>query len=263
MYLCVKMMHMDTRPLLLLTNDDGYNAPGLLALMEALKPIGDLLVVAPDGGRSGMSAAITVSQPLELRLVSESEGVTVYKSNGTPVDCVKLALAQLCKERAPDALFSGINHGTNASVAIHYSGTLGAVIEACLNRIPAAGFSLDDHDHQADFSPSLPYIQQIATRVLERGLPFGTCLNVNVPKCSALKGVRICRQTKGRWIEEFDQRKHPKGGNYYWLTGNFHNDEPESTDTDMTAMREGYISVVPSQIDMTAYDLIPALNDWF
>ena len=253
---------MKKRPLILLSNDDGYMAPGILFLIDILRPLGDLVVVAPNTGQSGMSAAITVKTPLLLNLVSKEEGLTVYKSTGTPVDCVKLALNQVFTERKPDAAFSGINHGTNSSVAIHYSGTLGAVMEACMNGIPAVGFSLDNHSSDADFEPARTYMEKIAGAVLKNGLPEGLCLNVNIPAIPELKGIRLCRQARGRWVEEFDKRKHPQGGNYYWLTGNFHNDEPEAEDTDMFAMKEGYISVVPSTIDMTAYSFMERMKDW-
>lgn len=253
---------MKQRPLILLSNDDGFSAPGLAFLIDVLKPLGDLVVCAPNTGRSGMSAAITVTVPLRMRLVSEEPGLTVYKTNGTPVDCVKLALNHLFKERRPDAVFSGINHGTNASVAIHYSGTLGAVIEACINDIPAVGLSLDDHAWQADFEPSRPWIRLLAEQVLANGLPRGCCLNVNIPGTSEIKGLKLSRQARGRWVEEFDERKHPRGDHYYWLTGNFCNDEPEAVDTDMHAMKDGYVAVVPSNIDMTDYTLMQQMQDW-
>ncbi|MDD4920994.1 MAG: 5'/3'-nucleotidase SurE [Bacteroidales bacterium] len=253
---------MEKRPLILLSNDDGYMAPGILFLIGVLRPLADLVVVAPQSGRSGMSAAITVKVPLNLILVSEEEGLKIYRSNGTPVDCVKLALNQLFEDRRPDVVFSGINHGTNSSVAIHYSGTLGAVMEACMNGIPAVGFSLDDHDIHADFEPAGPFIEKIARQILKNRLPEGHCLNVNIPATPYLKGIRLCRQAKGRWIEEFDMRQHPNGGNYYWLTGNFRNDEPFAKDTDMYAMSQGYISIVPSQIDMTSYPLLETMKNW-
>jgi len=253
---------MEKRPLILLSNDDGFRAPGIRFLIDVLRPLGDLVVVAPQSGRSGMSAAITVVTPLDLISVLKEEGLAVYRSNGTPVDCVKLAMNELFRDRKPDAFFSGINHGTNVSVAIHYSGTLGAVIEACLNGVPSVGLSLDDHSKDADFGPSRPYIVQIAKQVLEHGLPEGQCLNVNIPAIPVLKGVKLCRQARGRWVEEFDKRKHPHGGNYYWLTGNFRDDEPLSKDTDMCALKEGYISIVPSQIDMTSYSLLKAMKSW-
>jgi len=253
---------MEKRPLILLSNDDGFMAPGIMFLIEVLRPFGDLVVVAPNSGRSGMSTAITVKVPLTLSLVSEEIGLQIFRSNGTPVDCVKLALNRLLTDRKPDLVVSGINHGTNSSVAIHYSGTLGAVLEACMNGIPAIGFSLDNHDINADFKPTKLYIEKIVRKVLENGLPEGHCLNVNIPAIPDLKGVRVCRQARGRWVEEFDMREHPNGGNYYWLIGHFQNNEPLAEDTDMFAMSQGYVSVVASEIDMTAYPLLEKMKSW-
>lgn len=253
---------MNKRPLILLSNDDGFEAKGLVSLIAILRKCGDLVVVAPDSGRSGMSCAITVASPLRMKLVTDEEGLKIYKSNGTPADCIKLALNQLFKEVKPDLVVSGINHGTNASVAIHYSGTMGAVLEACMNGLPALGFSLDNHSMDADFEVASDYINKITQRIIDNGLPEGCCLNVNIPNVKVIKGIRICRQATGRWIEEFDKREHPKGGYYYWLTGNFHNDEPEESDTDMYALRDGFISVVPSQIDMTCYKLMDKMKNW-
>ena len=253
---------MEKHPLILVSNDDGFIAPGIGFLIDVLKPFADLIVVAPNSGRSGMSTAITVKTPLDLVLVSKEPGVTIYRSNGTPVDCIKLALNVLCLERMPDVVFSGVNHGSNASVAIHYSGTMGAVLEACMSGIPAVGVSLDNHQAEADFEPSRPYLEKLIQQVLLHKLPKGICLNVNIPNTSDIQGVRICRQASGRWVEEFDVRKHPRGGDYYWLMGAFRNDEPNAVDTDMNALDEGYISVVPSQIDLTAYPQIEALQTW-
>ena len=253
---------MNTRPLFLLSNDDGYNAPGLRFLIDVLKPFADLVVVAPNSGRSGMSTAITVKTPLDLTQVSDQDGVRIYRSNGTPVDCVKLALNVLLHDRKPDFVFSGVNHGSNASVAIHYSGTMGAVLEACMNGIPGIGLSLDNHSQDADFEPSRPFLNTIVREVLQYGLPKGICLNINIPDTADIQGIRVCRQSVGRWVEEFDVRKHPRGGEYYWLTGNFSNDEPEATDNDMHALDTGFISIVPSQIDMTAYHQLNSMNTW-
>jgi 5'-nucleotidase len=253
---------MEKRPLILVSNDDGFIAPGIGFLIDVLRPFADLLVVAPNSGRSGMSTAITVKTPLDLVLVSKEPGLTIYRSNGTPVDCIKLALNVLSSKRIPDLVFSGVNHGSNASVAIHYSGTMGAVLEACMAGIPAVGVSLDNHLGDADFEPSRPFLQKLVQEVLLHKMPAGICLNVNIPNTSEIRGVKICRQARGRWVEEFDVRKHPRGGDYYWLMGAFRNDEPNATDTDMTALDEGYISVVPSQIDLTAYSQVEALTAW-
>lgn len=253
---------MEKRPQILLSNDDGYMAPGIQFLIDLLRPLGDLTVVAPKTGQSGMSTAITVQTPLDLVLVSEEPGLRIYRSNGTPVDCVKLALNILFQDKLPDLLFSGVNHGTNSSVAIHYSGTMGAVLEGCMNQIPSVGFSLDDHRVEADFEPARPYLFKIAEQVLKNGLPAGVCLNVNVPQTDSVKGIRVCRQGIGKWVEEFEMRSHPRGGNYYWLMGSFRNDAPQATDTDMSALDQGYISVVPSQIDMTSYPMLESMKSW-
>lgn len=253
---------MEKRPQILISNDDGYMAPGIQFLIDLLRPLGDLTVVAPKFGQSGMSTAITVKTPLDLVLVSEEPGLKIYRSNGTPVDCVKLALNILFSEKHPDFLFSGVNHGTNSSVAIHYSGTMGAVLEGCMNNIPSVGFSLDDHRADADFEPARPHLFKIAEQVLKNGLPEGVCLNVNVPLTPEVKGIRVCRQGIGKWVEEFEMRSHPRGGNYYWLMGSFRNDAPEAMDTDMSALEQGYVSVVPSQIDMTALPMIEAMKTW-
>lgn len=253
---------MKNKPLILISNDDGFIAPGIRFLIEVLKPFAELLVVAPQSGRSGMSTAITVKTPLDLVLVSEEPNLRIYRSNGTPVDCVKLALNILTLDRQPDLIVSGINHGSNASVAIHYSGTMGAVLEGCMSGISSIGFSLDNHSAEANFKPCRPFIENIVKSVLQHSLPKGVCLNVNFPDVDTIKGLKICRQTRGRWVEEFDVRKHPRGGDYYWLMGAFRNDEPQSADTDMYCMEQGYAAVVPSQIDMTSYEMIETMKTW-
>ena len=193
--------------------------------------------------------------------VKEEEGLTVYQCNGTPVDCVKLALHTLVP-RTPDLILGGINHGDNSSVNVHYSGTMGVVIEGCLKSIPSIGFSLCNHAADADFSPLLPYVNRIVEEVLKMGLPEGTCLNVNFPDLPQFAGVRICRQTKGVWTNEFALATHPNGRNYYWMTGNYVNQEPESEDTDHWAMDHGYIAITPTQIDVTAYKLKKEMGNW-
>ena len=177
------------------------------------------------------------------------------------MDCVKLALHDLVP-RTHDMVIGGINHGDNSSVNVHYSGTMGVVIEGCLKKIPSVGFSLCNHAEDADFTPTFPYIQRIVEEVLQHGLPVGTCLNVNFPDVKDLKGVRICRQTDGVWTNEFVKSVHPRGGNYYWLTGSYRNDEPEAQDTDHWALDHGYVAITPTQIDVTAYTLMEQLNHW-
>ena len=255
---------MNERPLILMTNDDGYRAGGLQALIEAARPLGDLLVVASAEGQSGMSHAITVKMPLRMELRIDEPGLTLYVSNGTPVDCIKIALNRLVK-RPPDMLITGINHGANSSVSVLYSGTMAAAVEGCMYHIPAIGFSLLDHSPQADFTPYIGYIQAIITKVMKNGLRRGTCLNVNIPKIPAddIKGIRVCRQARGYWIEEFEHRIDPNHRDYYWLTGEFFNEEPDARDTDEWALKHAYISVVPVQIDMTCYKSMDQVKKMF
>jgi 5'-nucleotidase len=245
---------LNARPLILIANDDGYRAGGLQALIEAARPYGDLLVVAPAEGQSGMSHAITVKVPLRIEKYTEEPGFTLYVCNGTPVDCVKIALNKLVS-RHPDLLLTGINHGGNSSASVLYSGTMAAAIEGCMYHIPAIGFSLLDHSPNADFTPYTGHIQKMIEMVLKNGLRRGACLNINIPKIPVadIRGVRVCRQARGYWIEEFDRRIDPNNREYYWLTGNFFNEEPDAKDTDEWALKNHYISVVPVQIDMTCY----------
>ena len=249
------------RPLLFLSNDDGVNAKGLRELIRTLCPLADLVVVAPDGPRSGSSGSITSENPLRAVLVEQKPGIVLYKCSGTPVDCVKLALHSLVP-RTPDMVIGGINHGDNSSVNVHYSGTMGVVIEGCLKKIPSVGFSLCNHAADADFSAVLPYVRRITEEVLQHGLSVGICLNVNFPNDSVLKGIRICRQTKGVWTNEFQQAVHPRGGHYYWLTGEYRNDEPEAEDSDHWALDHGYVAVTPTKIDVTAYEIFEELSHW-
>jgi len=255
---------MNTRPLILITNDDGYRAGGLQALIEAARPFGDLLVVAPAEGQSGMSHALTVKVPLHIEKHIDEPGLTLYVCTGTPVDCIKIAQNKFVSRR-PDLLLAGINHGVNSSASVLYSGTMAAAIEGCMYHIPAIGFSLSDHSSKADFSPYIGHIRDIIEKVLKNGLKHGTCLNVNIPKIHVdnIKGIRVCRQAFGYWIEEFDHRIDPNGREYYWLTGTFFNEEPDAQDTDEWALKNGYISVVPVQIDMTCYKSIDKLKKIF
>ena len=249
------------RPLILLSNDDGVEAKGLHELIKTLRPIADLIVVAPDGPRSGASGAITSEYPLRCRPVRQEPGLIIYKCTGTPVDCVKLALHNFVPRR-PDMVIGGINHGDNSSVNVHYSGTMGVVIEGCLKQIPSVGFSLCDHSADADFSAALPYVGRITEEVLQNGLPAGTCLNVNIPLGKQLNGVRICRQTAGVWTNEFDTVANPRGGECYWLTGVYQNHEPEAEDTDHWALEHGYVAITPTRIDVTDYGIMDKLNGW-
>ncbi|MCF2580503.1 5'/3'-nucleotidase SurE [Bacteroides caecigallinarum] len=251
----------NSKPLILLSNDDGYQAKGINELIKALRDEAELVVVAPDGPRSGASGAITSAVPVHYEKVSEEEGLSIYKCSGTPVDCTKLALHTIVG-RTPDMIIGGINHGDNSSVNVHYSGTMGVVVEGCLKGIPSIGFSLCNHDADADFSFTLPYVKSIVKTTLENGLPYGTCLNVNFPDTKELKGIRICRQTDGVWINEFAECNHPRHNGYYWLTGSYKNYEPNVEDTDHWALDHGYVAITPTKIDVTSYELMEKMKSW-
>ena len=254
---------MNKKPLILVTNDDGITAPGIRTLIDVMAEIGDVVVVAPDSPQSGMGHAITVNNTLYLNKVSkENATITEYNCSGTPVDCVKLAVHEILKQK-PDLCVSGINHGSNSSINVIYSGTMSAAVEAGIEGIPAIGFSLADFNWNADFEATKPYIRKIAEQVLANKLPDGTVLNVNFPKLKLeeIKGIKICRQAKAIWMEKFDKRKTPYGKDYYWLTGEFVNQD-KGEDTDEFALANGYISVVPVQFDMTSHHAIQQLNTW-
>jgi len=250
------------KPLILITNDDGIFAPGLRKLIEIARKIGKVVVVAPDSPMSGMSHAITVKTPLRLRKLVAEKDYVEYSCNGTPVDSMKLG-EKIVVQGQPDIVLSGINHGSNASVNIVYSGTMAAVLEASIDGIPAIGFSLLDYSHTADFSAVDEYITRIVKNVLGNGLPEGTCLNVNIPavKKAEIKGIKICRQAKGRWEEEFDERKDPHDREYFWLTGVFKNGDA-AKDTDSWALANNYVSIVPVHTDLTAHQSISLLKKW-
>lgn len=248
-------------PLILITNDDGVNAKGINELVATLRPLGELLVIAPDGPRSGMSSAITSLHPLQAEVLRKEEGLTVYRCNGTPVDCVKLGVNELAA-RKPDLVVSGINHGSNAGVSVIYSGTLGAAIEGCIFGIPSIGVSLTDHAADADFSQAVVYARRVAEHVLTKGLPSGVCLNLNVPNIDRVKSLRVCVQTRGYWTQEFMASPAPQGKTVYWLTGEFKNEDPDNPETDEWALAHGYAALVPVRIDMTAYDFVATLKEY-
>ena len=251
------------RPLILVTNDDGINAPGIRTLISIMKDIGDIVVVAPDSPQSGMGHAITINSTLHSsRITPKDSEITEYSCSGTPADCVKLAINELMP-RKPDLCVSGINHGSNSSINVIYSGTMSAAIEAGIEGIPAIGFSLLDYRWNADFEQSKSFISMITLNALNNGIPKGVVLNVNIPsvKKSDIKGVKICRQAMAYWIEEFDKRKNPLGQEYYWLTGKFIN-EDLGEDTDEWALNNNFISIVPVKFDLTAHHAIKGLNQW-
>lgn len=251
------------QPLILVTNDDGFDAKGLATLIEMVRPYGEVLVVAPEEGRSGMGHAITVREPLRFSLIREEENFRLFSCSGNPVDCVKMGINTI-SERRPDLLVSGVNHGSNTSISLFYSGTMGAVVEGCLNGIPAIGFSLCSFSPEADFEVAKKAGIPLIEKTLKNNLPAGICLNVNVPAIlpDELRGARICKQTRGLWREEFIERQHPHGSKYYWLTGAFINYEEHDEATDEWAINHNYTSIVPVKIDMTAYQFIDQLKEW-
>lgn len=250
-----------SKPNILVVNDDGITAPGIKSLIEVVRELGNVVVVAPDGPQSGMGHAITIGKPLRFDKVDLYEGVEMYKCSGTPVDCVKLAVNKIFKGKKPDLCVSGINHGLNNSINVIYSGTMSAAVEGAIEEIPSIGFSLDDYTQGADFSHCKKFIKTICEQVLAHGLPTATLLNVNFPKGAEIKGIKICRQANAKWAEEFDERKDPYQIPYYWLTGVFQNND-KGEDTDVWALDHGYASVVPVQFDLTAHHAIPVLNSW-
>ncbi len=250
-------------PLILITNDDGVSAPGIRALIAVMAEIGTVVVVAPDKPQSAMGHAITINSTLYLNKISkENDAISEYSCSGTPVDCVKLAVNEILKQK-PDLCVSGVNHGSNSSINVIYSGTMSAAVEAGIEGIPAIGFSLLDYDWNADFEQIKSHIRKITLEVLENGLPEGVVLNVNFPKLKKdeIKGIKICRQAKAIWMEKFDKRQTPFGKDYFWLTGEFVNQD-QGEDTDEWALANGYVSVVPVQFDLTAHHTIQQLNTW-
>jgi len=249
-----------TKPLILVVNDDGINAPGILALIAVAKEFGKVVVVAPDKPQSGMGHAITLDSTLHIKKVI-IEGVTAYSCSGTPVDCVKIAVNKLL-DRKPDLIVSGINHGSNSSINVIYSGTMSAALEGSLEGIPSVGFSLLSHSVEADFTASQHYAKKIITQLLQHNYTKNLCLNVNIPnlKTELIAGIKVCRQAKGNWEEEYDERTDPMGRKYYWLTGKFVL-EDEGNDTDEWALANNYVSIVPVQPDVTDYTLINKIKN--
>lgn len=248
------------RPVILVTNDDGITAPGIRMLVKVMQTFGEVVVVAPDGPQSAMGHAITINKPLRLDAVKLHGELLGYQCSGTPVDCVKLAVNKIL-HRKPDLCVSGINHGSNSSINVIYSGTMSAAMEGAIEGIPSIGFSLNDFSLDADLRASAHYVKIITAQILKAGLPINTLLNVNLPALplSKIKGVKVCRQAIAKWEEEFDERKDPNNRTYYWLTGKFINND-HGQDTDEWALANGYVSVVPVQFDFTAHHAIPHLD---
>ena len=257
-------MNQHKRPLILVTNDDGITSNGIRTLVDVMKELGDVWVVAPDSPQSGMGHAITVGDTLRLNESALFPEVKAFECSGTPADCVKMARQFVLKNiRQPDVVVSGNNHGSNTSISILYSGTMSAAIEGAIEGTPAIGFSLCDYSSHADFSHTLEWIRKIVKQVLDKGLPKGVALNVNFPpkRNENIKGIRICRQSNAKWVEDFDERYDPNGRRYFWMAGNFVNFD-KGEDNDEWAIANNFVSVVPCQFDLTAHHAIPILNEW-
>ena len=250
------------KPLILLTNDDGITAPGIRHLIKIMHTIGEVVVVAPDRPQSGMGHAITISDNLycDPVTIDKYSKIKEFSCSGTPADCVKIATQEILK-RKPDLCVSGINHGSNSSINVIYSGTMSAAVEAGVEGIPAIGFSLTDYSMEADFDPTTKWVKRITEEVLKNGLPKGVVLNVNFPAVEKIKGMKVTRQAKAHWREQFDKRKNPQGRDYYWLSGEFVN-EDEGENTDVEALEAGYASVVPVQFDLTAHHFLEEIKTW-
>lgn len=246
--------------MILITNDDGYQAKGIGVAVELARQFDHVVVVAPDGARSGQSSALSVNMPIVYQTIRKDADVEIYACSGTPVDCVKLAFSGMIPgvER-PKMVISGINHGSNSSINVIYSGTMGAAIEGCLYGVPSVGLSICNHDLDADFSHVLEPFRKILADVYRNGLPMGVCLNVNAPKSGEIKGISLCRQARGQWSEEFMASPTPRGYDCYWLTGKFSNVETGTTDTDEYALQNSCVAVCPVHTDMTHYPTIELL----
>ncbi len=250
-----------SRPLILVTNDDGITSKGIRQLVDAVKSIGEVIVVAPDSPQSGMGHAITIGETLRLESVSIFEGIPAYACSGTPADCVKMAKHHVLKDRSPDLVVSGINHGSNTSISVLYSGTMSAAIEGAIEGVPAVGFSVCDYSSDASFDHTVEYIHKIVQNILDNGLPKNVALNVNFPpkRNERLKGMKVCRQARAKWQEEFNERRDPNGRRYFWLAGNFVNMD-KGEDNDEWAIANNYVSIVPCQFDLTAYHAISEID---
>jgi 5'-nucleotidase len=252
-----------SKPLILVTNDDGISAPGIKALVEVMKTLGEVVVVAPDKPQSGMGHAITINSTLRIEKVNIHGAKAEYSCTGTPVDCVKIAVNKIL-HRKPDLCVSGINHGSNMSINVIYSGTMSAAVEGAIEGIPSIGFSLCNHSIDANFTASKKIVKSIAQTILKNKMPKDVCLNVNIPdlEYDKIRGIKVCRQARANWIEELDERFDPSGKPYFWLTGKFDNYDKGKKDTDVWALDNNYVSIVPTQFDMTAHNALKQIEKW-
>lgn len=250
------------KPLILVSNDDGYQSNGIHSLVSFISDMADVVVCAPDSARSGFSRAFSTENYLRLNQQESFSDAEVWSCSGTPIDCVKIALHELLQSRKPDLIIGGINHGDNSSINNHYSGTMGIAYEGAMKYIPSIAFSSCDYDPQADLSPLRAYVRKIVGKVLQDGLPKGICLNVNFPKGADFQGIKMCRMGYGSWANEIAKCEHPRGFNYYWVTGEYRNDEPDATDTDQWALNNGYVSVTPTRVDVTDHLLLKQMKDY-
>ena len=251
----------ESRPLIFITNDDGISSKGIRALFDAVAPFGEVVLIAPDSAQSGMGHAITINHPLRLESSTLFDCVA-YSCTGTPVDCVKLGVYEVMG-RKPDLIVSGINHGANVATNVLYSGTMSAAVEGAMEEIPAIGFSLDSFESDADFDLAKVVVASLVQKVLKNGMPKGVCLNVNIPaiKQDEYQGMKICKQANAYWDDRFDKRKDQFNRTYYWLTGDFV-DQDHATDTDVYWMGKGFATLVPTQYDLTAYSVMNELENW-
>lgn len=250
---------MANRKLILISNDDGYAAKGLNSLIDYIRDLADVIVCAPTGPRSGYSRSFSITNHFEIEKLKDECGLQVWSCTGTPVDCIKIAVSEIC-DRIPDLVIGGINHGNNSSINAHYSGTVGIVLEGCIKGIPSVAFSLCNDDLDADFSVMRTGIRNIVQKVLTEGLPKGTFLNINFPNITEYKGIKVCRMGLSHWPNEIHKHINNQGKYEYCVSYEYQNDEPEATDTDAWALDNGYVSVTPITIDVTDHNFEKLIN---
>jgi len=250
-----------TRPLIFVSNDDGYNFPGIKALIDVAMEFGDVIVSAPLYHQSGKASSITTHEPLRVLKMEQREGLEVYAVTGTPADCAKLGLGVIVGDRKVDLVLSGINHGLNHGSSVLYSGTMGVIFEGALAGINSIAFSYDDYNRDVDFTPCVPIMRHVIGRVLENGLPNGICLNVNIPKCDDIQGIKMTTTAPGMWTNTWDHRVAPHGFDYYWMLGRYDEKNPDDNCTDAYWLRRGYVSVTPLHVDQTDFESMTVIGE--